>query len=141
MFLWPAATATVSAGAAVVYERDALPRSTLGFVPLMDHHRSDDGRGSDPDVPGTVLMLIQLAGKHLVRGNQPKLTEICGQLAIPADSCDVAALRAVLDQRIDTTAHPDSTDAVRAAHRLLDLIEQQLRSTPDSAIATPRDQH
>ncbi|MCM4081873.1 nucleotidyltransferase domain-containing protein [Paractinoplanes hotanensis] len=141
VFVWPAATATVSAGATVVYERDVLPRSTLGFIPLMDQHRSDDRRGSDPDAPGTVLMLVQLAGKHLVRGNQPKLAGICDQLAIPTDSCEVTALRTVLDQRIDTVTYMDSTEGVRAVHRLLDLIERHLAGTLGPAIENSPDQH
>ena len=47
------------------------------------------------------------------------------RLGIPADCCDVAVLRSVLDQRIDTTLHPHAQAAVRAVGRLLDIVDRQ----------------
>jgi hypothetical protein len=126
VFVWPAATAAVPAGARVLVERGGLPRSNLSFVPLLDAHRTSDTCGSDPQDPGTVLMLVQLAAKYLVRGNAPKLDGICQQLVIRTDGCDTALLRQVLDQRIDTAAQPQTGDAVRAVHRLLDVVDQSI---------------
>lgn len=128
--VWPARTAAIPADALVLYERFGLPAVATGFIPLLDAHRTSDTRGSDPDAAGTVLMLIQLAAKYLVRGNLPTLAGICEQLGIPADGCDVAVLRSVLDQRIDTTRHPHARDAVLAAGRLLDLVDRHTTSVP-----------
>ena len=128
VFVWPAATAAVPTGARVLFERGELPRSKLSFVPLLDAHRTSDTRGSDPQDPATVLMLVQLAAKYLVRGNAPKLEGICQQLAISAERCDTAQLRQVLDQRIDTVARPQIGKAVRAVRRLLDVVDQSVHS-------------
>jgi hypothetical protein len=71
-------------------------------------------------------MLVQLAAKYLVRGNAPKLDGICQQLAIPAERCDTALLRQVLDQRIDIEALPQTGDAIRAVRRLLGVVDQSI---------------
>lgn len=128
VFVWPATTAVVSRAAKVVYERDRLPRSELGFVELLDAIRGTDVRGSDPRAPGTVLMLTQLAVKYLARGDHERLTGICGQLGIPATSHTADALHAVVDERIDLTAYPEVTAAVAAVHRLLDLAEEYVKA-------------
>jgi hypothetical protein len=126
VFVWPARTAAVPADALVLYERFGLPAVATGFIPLLDAHRTSDTRGSDPKAAGTVLMLVQLAAKYLVRGNLAKVAGICQQLGIPADGCDIEVLRSVLDHRIDTTLHPHARDAVRAAGRLLDIVDRHV---------------
>lgn len=126
VFVWPASTAAVPAGARVVFERQRLPRSDLDFMALLDAHRTEDTRGSDPRAPGTVLMLVQLAAKYLARGNAGRLAGICAQLGIPAGTCDAARLRDVLAQRVPLSA--PTQPAVDAVHRLLDDADLAHRS-------------
>jgi lysophospholipase L1-like esterase/predicted nucleotidyltransferase len=118
VFVWPAASAAVLAGARVLFERRRMPRSELDFIALLDAHRTLDHQGSDPLAAGTVLMLVQLAAKYLARREASRLAGICGQLGIPADTCDVAMLRAVIADRIPTS--PATQPAVDAVHRLLE---------------------
>ncbi|WP_433294411.1 GDSL-type esterase/lipase family protein [Actinoplanes sp. CA-030573] len=118
VFVWPAASAAVPAGARALFERRRMPRSELDFIPLLDAHRTPDQQGSDPLAAGTVLMLVQLAAKYLARGNASRLAGICAQLGIPGDTCDVATLRKVLAERIPLS--PVTQPAVDAVHRLLE---------------------
>jgi hypothetical protein len=126
IFVWPTTTAAVTNGAQIVYERDRLARSELGFLELLDAHRSSDPTGSDPQAAGTVLMLTQLAAKYVARGNRQRLDGICQQLGISAAGCDIQALRTLVNERIDVAADPQVKLAVVAVHRLLDLAEQHL---------------
>jgi predicted kinase len=126
IFVWPAATAAVPAGARVLLERDRLPRSEMSFVPLLDAHRSDDQQGSDPEAPGTVLMLVQLAAKYLARGNRERLAGICSQLGIDTETCNVNALRDVLSRRLPTHDDPYIRPAVDAALRLLGHVDESV---------------
>lgn len=130
IFVWPANTAAVPDGALVLHERANLPRTGMTFVQLLDLHRSSAATGSDPHDPGTVLMLVQLAAKYFVRGNEPKLAGICDQLgAAASDGCDLATLRSILEQRIDPVTHAHTRDGVRAVQRLLELVERQRQHT------------
>jgi lysophospholipase L1-like esterase/predicted nucleotidyltransferase len=128
VFIWPAASAAVPAGARVLFERRPMPRSELDFIPLLDAHRTQDQQGSDPRAAGTVLMLIQLAAKYLARGNASRLAGICAQLGIPADSCDASALREVIAQRLPAT--PVTQPAIDAVHRLLEHADHARHGTP-----------
>jgi hypothetical protein len=131
VFVWPAASAAVPAGARVLFERRRMPRSELDFIPLLDAHRTRDQRGSDPLAAGTVLMLVQLAAKYLARGNPSRLSGICAQLGIPADTCDMATLRAVIADRIPTS--PATQPAVDAVHRLLEHADLVRHGAPADA--------
>lgn len=132
MFVWPAATAAVSSGARIVYERERLPRSPLGFIALMDAHRSTDTRGSDPQAPGTVLMLTQLAAKYFARGDDERLAGICDQLGVSAANRDIGTLRAIVHDRVDT-GDRQLKPAVEAVHRLLDVAEGYAHARTDTA--------
>jgi lysophospholipase L1-like esterase len=112
----------------VLFERRPMPRSELEFIPLLDAHRTPDQQGSDPRAAGTALMLAQLAAKYLARGNASRLAGICAQLAIPADTRDVATLREVLAKRIP--ASPATQPAVDAVHRLLEHADLARHGVP-----------
>jgi lysophospholipase L1-like esterase len=131
VFVWPAATAAVPVGARVVVERGRLPRSDLDFIALLNAHRTDDIRGSDPHAPGTTLMLVQLAAKYLARSNTGRLAGICAQLGIQSQPCDVATLRETLAQRIPPSAQ--TQPAVDAVHRLLDHADLARQRPPTPA--------
>jgi hypothetical protein len=126
LYLWPAITAAVPAGGRVLHARTELPRSELGFLALLDRHRSTDTTGADPGHPASVLLLVQLAAKYRVRGDDDRRHGIHQQLHIPPDP-GPAALRDVLGQRIDLARWPAFRDAVAAAHRLLDLIDPSMK--------------
>jgi predicted nucleotidyltransferase len=128
LYLWPATTAAVPVDSRVLYARTELPRSELGFMALLDRHRSTDTTGADPDDPASVLLLVQLAAKYRARGDDDRRHGIHHQLQIPPDA-GPAALRDVLGQRIDLARRPAFRAAVAAAHRLLDLIDPSYEGT------------
>jgi NTP pyrophosphatase (non-canonical NTP hydrolase) len=129
----------MSATAHLLSRRDGHrpPRSDLGFLPLISQHPSGDSRGSDPIQPETVLILVQLAAKHLARGNHDKHAAILRQLQAPPDSADTSALRDLLADRVGATDHPPLRAAVAAAHRLIDVVEHS-REAPTSAVRSRR---
>lgn len=120
LYLWPQATAAAPAGARVLYERDRLPRTDLGFLQLLERYPAADRSGGDPDAPGTVLMLVQLAAKYLARADTSRLAGITHRLGLPADA-DAAVLRETLAERVDLNSHPDLRPPADAVLRLLAL--------------------
>ncbi|WP_157411652.1 nucleotidyltransferase domain-containing protein [Actinoplanes rectilineatus] len=120
--LWPTATATVPAGSRVLHETGTLPRSELGFMALMDRHRTTDSRGADPDAAENILFLTQLAAKYLARGDRERQEAIHDQLGLPPDTA-APGLARMLRDRIDLAGHPELAPAVTAAGRLIDLAD------------------
>jgi predicted nucleotidyltransferase len=74
--VWPAATAAVPSDGRLLYARSDPPRSQLGFMTLLDGHRSSDTRGADAGAPENLLYLVQLAAKYLARGDTSRQTAI-----------------------------------------------------------------
>jgi hypothetical protein len=125
LYLWPAVTATMSATARLLYQRgdDRPPRSDLDFLLLLSQYPNGDTRGSDPGQPETALMLVQLAAKHLARGDHERHAAVLRQLQVRPAGTDTAILRGILADRVDANAHPHLRAAVAAAHRLIDVAE------------------
>ncbi|WP_229070875.1 nucleotidyltransferase domain-containing protein [Actinoplanes sp. DH11] len=133
LYLWPAATASMSAAARLLFQRgDRPPRSDLSFLPLISQYLSGDTRDSDPYQPQTVLMLVQLAAKYLARGNHEWEASIRRQLRDPADASDAAALRRLLAARVDSMTGSSLEAAVTAVHRLIEIAEHQAAVAPKS---------
>lgn len=134
LYLWPAATATMSAAARLLLQRgDPPPRSDLSFLPLISQYPSGDTRDSDPYQPQTVLILVQLAAKHLARGDHEREASIRRQLRDPAHAGDAAALRRLLAARVDSKAGSSLDGAVTAVHRLIEIAEHQAAVAPKTA--------
>jgi hypothetical protein len=134
LYLWPAATATMSAAARRLFQRgDRPPRSDLSFLPLISQYPSGDTGDSDPYQPQTVLMLVQLAAKYLARGDHEREAAIRRQLRDPADAGDAAALRRLLAARVDSMAGSSLEAAVTAVHRLIEIAEHQAAAAPEPA--------
>lgn len=138
LYLWPAATAAVPAGAQVLLERTVLTRSDLAFMPLLDRHRTPDPTGADPTAAETTLMLIQLAAKYHARADTARLAGIAGQLGLPPDP-DVLLLRQTLHQRGAPGRDQPLQDAFAAVGELLTLADEHGRPlTGDRADGEPR---
>ena len=111
-------------GGRVLHQRTEPPRSGLEFMALLTRHRTTELTGADADDPASVLVLVQLAGKYLARGDRSRYDAICRQLRIPM-TCGAIGLRRVLSERINLTADYHLQPAIAAAHRLLDLSESE----------------
>jgi hypothetical protein len=131
LYLWPTVTATMSATARLLYQRgdDRPPHSGLDFLPLISQYPHGDTQASDPYQPETALMLVQLAAKHLARGDHERHAAVLRQIQVRPSGTDTALLRSILADRIDAKAHPHLRAAVAATHRLIDVAEH-LSGTP-----------
>lgn len=119
LYVWPAATAAVPAGGAVLYQRDEVRRSSLELLALLAEHRADDPAGADPDDPACLLFLIQLVAKYHARGDQLRRAGIYRQLKM-RDQDTTVLLRELLENQVP---HPVLGRAVAAVRRLLDLAD------------------
>jgi hypothetical protein len=134
LYLWLAATATMSATARLLLQRgDRPPRSHLSFLPLISRYPSADTRDSDPYQPQTVLMLVQLAAKYLARSDHEREATIRRLLRDPASAGDAAALRRLLAARVGTMADSSLEAAVTAVHRLIEIAEHQAAVASEAA--------
>ena len=130
LYLWPAATGAVPAGAQVLLERTLLARSDLAFMALLEHHRTTDTTGADPAAAETTLMLIQLAAKYHARADTSRLAAIADQLGLPPDA-DALLLRQTLHQRGTAAIEPELQDAVAAVGELLTLADEHRQTLAD----------
>jgi len=119
LYVWPAATAAVPAGGAVLYQRGEARRSPLELLALLAEHPADDPDGADPDDPASLLFLIQLAAKYHARGDQRRRAGIYRQLHL-RDQDTTAVLRQLLENSVP---HSGLGRAVAAVRRLLDLAD------------------
>lgn len=126
LYVWPATTAAVPAGAAVLYQRGEVQRSPLELLALLAAHPADDPAGADPDDPASLLFLIQLAAKYHARGDQPRRAAIYRQLQLQ-DQDTTVVLRQLLENR---APRPGLGRAVAAVRRLLDLADTQPLTRP-----------
>ncbi|WP_430789176.1 hypothetical protein [Actinoplanes sp. G11-F43] len=141
LYLWPTATATMSATARLLYQRgdERPPRSDLGFLPLISPYPSGDTRDSDPYQPQTVPMLVQLAAKHVARGDHERHAKILRQLQVRPADIGAALLRSILAARVDSMAHPQLRGAVAAVQRLVDVAERTADTPSRAASLSPGD--
>jgi hypothetical protein len=137
LYVWPATTAAVPAGGAVLYQRGDVRRSPLELLALLAEHPAGDQAGADPDDPASLLFLIQLAAKYHARGDQRRRAAIYQQLQLP-DQDSTTVLRHLLENQ---APHPGLGRAVAAVRRLLDLVDTQPPTRPQPTRlgrATPR---
>ena len=132
LYLWPAAIAAIPAGAQVLFERTALARSDLTFMPLLDRHRTTDTTGADPEAAETTLMLIQLAAKYHARADTTRLAAFADQLGLPSDT-DALLLRQTLHQRIAPGGNRQLQEAITAIDELLALADEHRRTPADGS--------
>jgi len=135
LYVWPASTAVVPAGGAVLYQRGEVRRSPLGLLALLAEHPADDPAGADPDDPASLLFLIQLAAKYHARGNRPRRAGIYRQLHLD-DHDTTVILRQLLESRVP---HPGLGRAVAAVRRLLDLADIPPSTRPPPGCTTVAD--
>lgn len=129
LYVWPAATAAVPAGGAVLYQRSAVRRSPLELLALLAEHPADDPSGADPDDPASLLFLIQLVAKYHARGDQRRRAAIYRQLHLQ-DQDTTVAVRQLLENQVP---HPGLGRAAAAVRRLLDLAD----ATPSTRAHRP----
>ena len=126
LYVWPATTAAVPAGGAVLYQRGAVRRSPLELLALLAEHPADDPAGADPDDPATLLFLIQLAAKYHARGDQQRRAALYRQLHLD-DQGTTVVVRQLLESQV---LHPGLGPAVAAVRSLLDLADTQPSTRP-----------
>jgi hypothetical protein len=123
-YVWPASTAAVPIGGAVLVQRPdwPVPGSLLEFTPLLDRHRTVDSTGAGPADPRSTVFAVLLAAKYLARGDPARADAILGQPGPsgPGMGPTSETLMTMLDR---LSVGPGLRPAIAAVRGLVDLAK------------------